>query len=171
VKERTLRQQQIYQELERSSDPVTGSELAIRLGVTRQVVVHDIALLRAQGVNIVSTPRGYIVSHPEGQKRAILAVCHPPDLTSAELYTLVDHGITVLDVQIEHPVYGELIGSLHLSSRRDVQLFMEKINAGHVSLLSSLTDGYHFHTVEYREGSRFEEAISALKSQGIKVLD
>ncbi len=172
MKERTIRLRQLAHYLESTDEPVTGTELANRFQVTRQVVVHDIALLRAQGVLVVSTPRGYTISdRKDNERQALLAVCHLPEQTADELYTFVDFGIAVLDVQIEHPVYGELTGSLQLSSRRDVDLFMEKITMQNATLLSSLTDGYHFHTVQYGNYKRLEEAIYALKEKGIQVFD
>ncbi len=172
VKERTTRLRQIIHYIENSAEPVTGTELANQFQVTRQVVVHDIALLRAQGVNLVSTPRGYMIANrKEHESQSLLAVCHRPDQTADELYTFVDFGISVLDVQVEHPVYGQITGSLQLASRRDVDLFMEKITKQKATLLSSLTDGYHLHTVQYVNDERLEEAIRALKEKEIQVFD
>lgn len=155
-----------------NDEPITGHDLAQQLGVTRQVVVHDIALQRAQGANIVSTPRGYWLPEVDVNKHLqVLSVVHPPNLTAIELYTLVDFGIRVLDVQIEHPVYGELKGSLQLASRRDVELFLAQVQASGAALLSSLTDGQHMHTVAIPGPSRLAEAIEALRSHGIQVFE
>ena len=41
---------------------------------------------------------------------------------------MVDNGCTVLDVIVEHPVYGQLTGQLHLSSRYDVGQFLQKVS-------------------------------------------
>ncbi len=170
--ERAIRLQQLQETLLHAREPMTGNEIATQFEVTRQVVVHDIALLRAQGIAVVSTPRGYLISSQvEGQKYALIAVCHQPEQTADELYVLVDFGIIILDVQIEHPVYGQLTGSLQLSSRRDVELFMAKITTHKAALLSSLTGGYHFHRVEYPNSQRLEEAIRKLKASGIEVFD
>ncbi|MCL6633699.1 MAG: transcription repressor NadR [Alicyclobacillus herbarius] len=168
--ERQDRQAQIVQILRDSRRPVTGSDLASMLGVTRQVVVHEIALLRAQGQEIVSTPRGYFLESRLGRPmRHVLAVNHPPELTRAELFTLVDYGIRVVDVLVEHPLYGELRGSLRLSSRRDVELFLRQVEESGATLLSSLTDGHHLHTVECEDESLLTEAIAELRRQGIEV--
>ncbi|MCL6636662.1 MAG: transcription repressor NadR [Alicyclobacillus sp.] len=151
---------------------MTGAQLAAICGVTRQVVVHDIALLRAAGEPVLSTPRGYWL-RPDREGRSpeqhVLSVCHPPELTETELLLLVDHGVHVVDVQVEHPIYGDLRGNLHLSSRRDVQLFMERVRSSGAALLSSLTDGFHLHTVEAPDAARMAEAVAALKAHGIQV--
>jgi uncharacterized protein len=146
--------------------------LAQLCNVTRQVVVHDIALLRAAGVSIHSTPRGYWLPEDVAQTRQyVLAVQHQPAFTQTELYILVDHGVTVLDVFVEHPVYGELRGTLHLASRRDVDLFLDSVQRAKAPLLSSLTDGFHYHTVECEDPARLQEAVAKLKEAGIHVED
>ncbi|MCL6548386.1 MAG: transcription repressor NadR [Alicyclobacillus sp.] len=170
--ERTDRQRRLLELLAASPEPVTGGELANRLDVTRQVVVHDVALLRAQGEPILSTPRGYWLQRDRHASRQyVLAVCHPPELTAAELYTLVDFGVHVLDVIVEHPLYGELRGGLRLASRRDVDMFLHQLRSAGAALLSSLTDGHHLHTVECAEPDRLAEAVAELRRQGIQVLD
>jgi transcriptional regulator of NAD metabolism len=172
VRDRRERQERLVEALRERDHPVTGGELATLLGVTRQVVVHEIALLRAQGVPIVSTPRGYFLEERDDrQERYILAVNHPPELTSTELKILVDYGVRVIDVLVEHPLYGELRGSLHLASRRDVDLFLQQLHETKASLLSSLTDGHHLHTVECADPARLNEAIAELRKHGIQVFD
>lgn len=158
-------------ELERAERPLTGTEIAERCGVTRQVVVHDVALLRAGGVEIMSTPRGYELRGPQTGRVTVLSVYHPPELTEAELLILVDHGIQVEDVVVEHPVYGELRGGLHLASRRDVELFLDQVRQSDALLLSALTEGFHLHTVRPPSEDRLVEAILALRQRGIQVLD
>ncbi len=170
--EKEARLEKLRAALISSSEPITGSELSATFGVTRQVVVHDIAILRARGLDVVSTPRGYLVhSVRETGQEYILSVCHTPDLTATELYTLVDYGIHVNDVQVEHPVYGELRGSLHISSRRDVDLFLKQLKESGASLLSALTEGQHMHNVEAPDERRFMEATAELRRHGIQVFD
>ncbi len=172
-KEREDRQAKIVNELESSDEPLSGLELAQRHHVTRQVVVHDVALLRAAGYPILSTPRGYVLERDRSSQRnvVILSVAHSPELTGVELFTFVDLGLRVMNVQVEHPLYGELTGSLHLASRRDVEYFLEKISQQKASLLSSLTDGYHMHQIEYDQDVRLQEAILTLRKKGIVVYD
>ncbi len=169
---RQERQQLILSLLRSDRDPVRGDDLAQRLQVTRQVVVHEIALMRASGIPIVSTPRGYLLGEdPRLQQETIIAVRHDPEQTVDELYTLVDHGLMVHSVIVAHPLYGHLEGSLELRSRLDVETFLSELQTGHAALLSSLTEGYHLHRVSFSERSHLERAKLALRECGVDVLD
>jgi uncharacterized protein len=147
--------------------PTRGSELARRFRVSRQCLVQDIAILRASGEQIVATPRGYRL--PDGAHhphRAILACRHAPDRTEEELQILVDHGVKILDVIVEHPLYGELRGSLMLESRADVHDFLNRARRSHAALLSSLTGGVHLHTVEASRPAMISQAKARLSARG-----
>lgn len=164
------RQQRLVAMLSEIPTPIRGDDLAKALGVTRQVIVHDIALLRASGTSVVATPRGYYLeSGPSLHARGILAVRHDVAQTADELYTLVDHGIIIVNVLIEHPLYGELSGALRIRSRLDVDQFLADVNAAKAHLLLDLTDGYHMHTVEYLDGVSLDKAIVRLRQLGIQV--
>ncbi len=170
TKEREDRQREILNLLSDSSHPLKGEDVAHSLGVTRQVVVHEIALLRASGFDIVATPRGYYLHQPApGLNRGILAVRHSPAQTATELYILVDHGIVVDNVVVEHPLYGELSGTLQIGSRIDVEQFLDQVASLQAALLSELTDGYHTHTVEFRERRHLDSGVEALRKHGISV--
>ncbi len=167
--ERKERQDLILARLRESSQAVRGEDLANRCHVTRQVIVHEIALLKAQGISIVSTPRGYFLNTPpNGMQETVISVRHVAEQTEDELYIFVDHGVAVETVIVEHPIYGTLQGALHLSSRRDVMEFIEALKRGHVALLSSLTQGYHLHGVSYRKLSHLDDAIQALMAKNIE---
>ena len=164
------RQRHLIQILSAAKAPIRGDDLAKDLGVTRQVVVHDIALLRAAGTTVVATPRGYYLEpNLVGQHQEILAVRHRVDQTADELYTLVDHGITVLNVLVEHPLYGEISAALRVGSRIDVDEFLEQVRQRRAHLLSDLTDGYHMHLVECRDRGHLQQAVTALTKRGIEV--
>lgn len=144
-----------------------GVELAKRFRVSRQCLVQDVAILRASGEQIEATPRGYHL--PAGLKRghrAILACRHAPERTEEELQILVDYGVKVLDVIVEHPVYGELRGSLMLESRADVQEFLAQVSSSRATLLSSLTGGVHLHTVEASRPELISRAKAKLCARG-----
>ena len=147
--------------------PIRGGELARRLHVSRQCLVQDIAILRAGGEQIIATPRGYRLPdsspHPH---RAVLACRHAPERTQEELQILVDHGVKILDVIVEHPFYGELRGSLMLESRADVQDFLVQVHASRAMLLSSLTGGVHLHTVEASRPEMILRAKARLRARG-----
>jgi uncharacterized protein len=151
-----------------SDGPLTGAELAAELGVSRQVIVQDVAILRAAGHDIMATPQGYVMARePEGRPhRARVAVRHPPEKTADELNTFVDHRVRVIDVIVEHPLYGDLIGALMLKSRDDVARFMKQLRVTGAPLLSSLTGGLHLHTVEFDRVDDFKRAEAALASRG-----
>ena len=55
------RREQILKILKNRKEPVAGTELAKRLQVSRQIIVQDMALIRANGVDILSTNRGYMI--------------------------------------------------------------------------------------------------------------
>jgi uncharacterized protein len=154
--------------MQRQGKPVRGGELAKRFRVSRQCLVQDVAILRAGGEHIEATPRGYhLPADAKPRHRAVLACKHAPERTQEELEILVDHGIKVLDVIVEHPVYGELRGSLMLESRADVQDFLAQLASSHATLLSSLTGGVHLHTVEASRPELIARAKARLRSRGI----
>jgi uncharacterized protein len=147
--------------------PIRGGELAKRFRVSRQCLVQDIAILRAGGEQIFATPRGYrLPKEPNHAYRAVLACRHGPERTEEELQILVDHGVKILDVIVEHPLYGELCGSLMIESRADVQDFLAQVKAVHASLLSTLTGGVHLHTVEASRLEMISRAKARLRARG-----
>lgn len=162
------RRQQILKWMRVHGDPIRGGELAKRLRVSRQCLVQDVAILRAGGEEILATPRGYQLprAKPKGY-RAVLACQHKPEQTEEELQTLVDHGVRVLDVIVEHPIYGELRGALMLESRADVQDFLEQVRSSQAALLSALTGGVHLHTVEASRRDAISRAKTELRKRGI----
>lgn len=142
----TERREQLKKILTESSVPVSGSALAKILSVSRQVIVTDIALLRAEGEDILSTSQGYVLSREQMCKR-IFKVHHAREDCEAELNIFVDCGAIVKDVFVSHRAYGVLRGELDIRSRLDVQEFLESIRSGKSTLLSSTTEGYHYHTI------------------------
>lgn len=157
--------------LEANGQPIPGDALAERFGVSRQAIVHDVALLRAEGAPIVATVRGYLLTPAAGRPghRAVVAVRHRPEEADAELTALVDQGVRVVDVVVEHPVYGELRGELHLASRSDVEAWAEATRRAGAHLLSELTEGVHLHTLEADDPARLERAKSALGRLGYRL--
>jgi len=141
------RRDKIIENIKESETPVSGSELAKRFDVSRQVVVQDIALLRASGYDILSTTKGYVVNQSPTFNR-VIHVRHKDDQIQEELNAIVDLGGRVLDVFVEHPVYGRLNAELDIHSRRDVDNFMKQLKLGHATPLNRLTSGEHWHTIE-----------------------
>ena len=141
---RDERQKEILQILRESADPVSGAALARRLGVSRQIIVQDIAAIRGGGAEVISTTRGYTAK--PGASR-VFKVSHSDSEVEEELTMIVDEGAVVEDVFIFHKVYGVMRGELHLRSRRDIEAYLAKIASGSSSLLMNVTSGYHYHTV------------------------
>lgn len=167
------RRDRILALLEEADGPLTGSALSSLFGVTRQVIVSDVAVLRARGAEIIATPQGYLL-HKAGSSavyRGTVAVRHGPDSGSLadELNLIVDLGGTVVDVSVEHPLYGEITANLQLSSRQDVQRFIEKMEELQGEPLLVLTGGYHLHTIEAPNQEVMEAICGALRAFGYLV--
>ena len=162
------RRRKLMDRLRARKGPIAGSELARQLRVSRQCLVQDVAILRARGEEILSTPRGYRL--PDAQPaahRAIIACRHGAERTQEELNILVDHGVKVIDVVVEHPLYGELRGSLMIESRTDVTDFLRRWRRAGATLLSSLTGGVHLHTIEASRPEMITRAKAQLQARGI----
>lgn len=160
------RRSAIYEQLTRADAPISATALAQRFSVTRQVVVGDIALLRAEGHHITATPRGYMIPSETGLLRTI-ACHHSGGDTQKELFAMVDCGCTVLDVIVEHPVYGQLTAPLALSSRYDVEQFVQRMADSHAQPISALTDGVHLHTLSCPSEDAFAHLKATLQSMGM----
>lgn len=130
-------------------EPISGTELAKQLGVSRQVIVQDIALLRAVNKNILSTTKGYLLYYQDKQKvNRCFMVKHATNEIEDELCTIVDLGGKILDVIVMHDIYGEIRTDLIIGSRKDVYDFVKKVEERKMVPLKDLTDGAHLHTVE-----------------------
>ncbi|HBH6799298.1 TPA: transcription repressor NadR, partial [Enterococcus faecium] len=147
------RRKQIMQTLANTEKPVSASKFAKTFGVSRQIIVGDIALLRAAGKSIVATARGYILETEETNTGHIskIAVQHGKDQTEEELRLIVENGGEIIDVIVEHPLYGELAGTLHIKTPQDIDSFMRRYQKSNATLLSELTGGIHLHTIRYPE--------------------
>lgn len=141
------RRQAIARRLRESAGPLSAAALARELNVSRQIIVGDVALLRAGGLDITATPRGYLLPSPPSGVTCTFACRHRADQMEEELNAMVDQGCTVLDVIVEHPIYGQLTGPLRLSSRYDVAQFVDRCRQEAAAPLSQLTEGVHLHTV------------------------
>ena len=163
------RRKAIADVLRASDAPISASALAEKFSVSRQIVVGDIALLRSSGEEILATPRGYVTPK---EARGILrrvAVKHTPQEMEAELNTIVDNGCTVIDVTVEHPVYGQLTGPLQITSRYEVGQFIERCR--NAEPLSRLTDGIHLHTLLCPDEAAFQRVREALRQEDILLED
>lgn len=164
------RRREILKRLAGAEKPVSAAKLAEQFSVSRQIIVGDVALLRASGHAIEATPRGYILRKPSdtsvsGIIRRI-ASKHTAAEMQDELYAIVDQGCTVIDVIVEHPIYGQLTGALQLRSRYDVDQFTARCAASDALPLSFLTEGIHLHTLQCPDVAAFERVKTDLREKG-----
>ena len=160
------RREEIRALLANAGGPISASTLAARFSVSRQVVVGDIALLRAAGLEISATPRGYVMQRRTGGLLRKVACLHSLEDTGRELYAMVDNGCAVLDVVVEHPIYGQLTGPLQLHSRYEVDRFLDKLSAA-APPLSALTGGIHLHTLSCPDEAAYRRVLETLEKEGI----
>lgn len=158
------RRDYILERLKAAAQPVSATALAGELGVSRQIIVGDVALLRAGGAEITATPRGYMARRPAGLVRQA-AVQHRPEEMERELNAIVDAGGEVVDVIVEHPVYGQLTGLLGVRSRYDVAEFVRRVEEHGARPLSALTGGIHLHTVRCPDEKTFRRVRESLEAE------
>lgn len=163
------RREIMLRELRETENPLTGGQLAEKYGVSRQVIVQDMAVLRAAGHDILATAQGYMIPRGSRSGEAVAFVCRHSgrDAMREELYIMVDAGACVMDVIVEHPVYGEIRGELMLDSRRKVDLFLEKLDAHAAEPLAVTTAGVHVHTLRVENAAMADAVAEALRARGI----
>ena len=165
--EREEREKRIIEILESSETLVSGTYLAELFDVSRQVIVQDIAILKARNIDIISTNRGYRLLS-KGIKK-IIKVKHDDSQIRNELNAIVDLGASIEDVFVVHKTYGEIRVKLDIKSRRDVDLLVENINSKLSKPLKNLTNNYHYHTIIVENENIFKEVQDKLKSLGILI--
>ncbi|MBE6701029.1 MAG: transcription repressor NadR [Ruminococcaceae bacterium] len=148
--------------------PISGSELSKRLGASRQIIVQDIAILKAEGVDILSTHNGYIIKGSPLHER-VIKLRHTSADTCDELNLIVDLGGTVVNVFVWHKVYGRIEAQMNIFSRRGVEQFMDGIKSGKSVELMNLTSGYHYHTIRADSEEILDKIEKALDEKGFIV--
>ncbi len=163
------RRTKIIEILEESSSPLSGTELSRQMGVSRQVIVQDIALLRATNKNILSTNKGYVLFQPQRERekcKRTLCVRHTTEQVLEEFYTIVDLGGKILDVVVEHDLYGQIAVDLIIANRQDAEEFFRKMQESRVKPLKELTQDIHYHTIVARDKKTMERIEEALLQKG-----
>lgn len=158
------RRKKIISMMRESSEPISGGKLGRETGVSRQVVVQDIALLRTEGYPIMATARGYVLDEPKKTER-LFKMFHADERTEEELQTVVDLGGCVVDVMVNHRVYGKMSAPLNIRNRRDVQVFMNQLKTGKSAPLKNITSGYHFHRISADSEEILDEIEAVLKEK------
>lgn len=145
---------------------IKGTELASCFEVTRQIIVKDIAILRAEGKNIIATPDGYILNKDINKIKSIIAVNHESNKTIEELEIVVKYGGIIEDVIVEHPLYGEIKGILMIKNLNDLNKFKNALKEINAKPLSILTNGVHLHTISADSIENMELIKEELKENG-----
>lgn len=141
------RREKIIEIIKNSKQPIPAKTLALKFGVSRQIIVQDITVLRASFDGIIATNRGYMLEREQGVFREF-KVKHGYERTKEELTIIVDNGGIVKNVSISHTVYNRVTAEMNIRSRLDVTRFMKKLENSQSSLLGNATNGYHYHLVE-----------------------
>ena len=162
------RRDQIIKRIQESQVPVSGTQLAKEYEVSRQVIVQDIALIRAAGYEIISTNRGYILNASQSVSR-IFKVHHTDEEVEDELCTIVDLGGKVVNVMVNHRVYGHMEAEINITSRRKVMEFVEDIRQGKSSPLKNITSNYHYHLIEADSEETLDLIEAALRQKNFLV--
>lgn len=165
------RRDNILKLLLESNEPLKGSVIAQKYSVTRQVIVKDIAILRAKGKNIIATPDGYIINKNEHKVKVIIAVTHTEEEMFDEMSIVIKYGGIIEDVIVEHPLYGEITGMLMIKNYNELNKFIERCQEQKVRLLSALTNGVHLHTIAAENEDDINLILSELKKCNYIVSD
>lgn len=156
------RRKEIANYLMAEGKAISGGALSDKFGVSRQIIVQDISVLKATGYDILSTHSGYVIQGSPFVER-VFKLYHTTNQTEDELNTIVDLGGMVVDVFVWHKVYGKLVVPLNIFSRLHVKQFIEGVRSGKSSELMNITGGYHYHTVRAETKEVLDQIEKALK--------
>ena len=160
------RREQILKILSSSDKPISGTKLAELFEVSRQVIVQDMALIRANGTEILSTNRGYVIELNAKQVSRVFKVMHTDEQVEEELNLFVDHGARVEDVFVFHKVYGVIKATMNIRSRRDAKQYLKDITSGKSTNLKNLTSNYHYHTIVAEDEQTLDLLQEELRKMG-----
>ena len=147
-----------------SNDAISGGKLSEEFGVSRQIIVQDITVLKGSGYDILSTHNGYIIQKSPLKER-VFKVHHTTQQTEDELNTIVNLGGTVVDVFVWHKVYGKMVAPLNIFSPMHVKQFIEGVRSGKSTELMNITGGYHYHTVRAESEEILDKIAIALEKR------
>lgn len=147
------------------NDAISGSVLSEKFGVSRQIIVQDISVLKGTGYEILSTHNGYMIQKSPLKER-VFKLYHTSEQTEDELNLIVDLGGTVVDVFVWHKVYGKVEAKLNIFSRLHVKQFLEGVRIGKSTELMNITGGYHYHTVRGASEEVLNRIENGLEARG-----
>ncbi len=159
----------IINHIKNSTTPVPGKTLAELCGVSRQVIVQDMALIRTSGCDVISTNRGYIINGTSSIANRIFKVHHTDEQLADELNAIVDLGGNVVNVMVHHKAYGHMEAPLGINSRKKVKDFVATIESGKSSPLKNITSNYHYHYIEAENEETLDLIEQALRENGFLI--
>lgn len=155
------RREKIIAQLNNALEPISASQLAHKYEVSRQIIVGDIALLRANDHDIIATNRGYLLAEHINQSSrhyiGKIKSCHDTSQTMDELRTIILNGGEIIDISIEHPVYGILTAPLKIATYTDLEAYINDMKEHNGQFLNTLTNGVHSHTISCESEAQFEK--------------
>ena len=164
------RREKIRQMLLEATQPLSGTALSNALHVSRQVIVQDIALMRAEQTAILSTNKGYLLG-PDAvraqQPKRVFFVRHTTEQVMEEFMSVIDLGGRILDVAVEHDLYGTIRVDLLIENAQDAADFTERLQGCRDNPLKVLTDDCHFHTVSAPSEKLLDLIEEELRRRGI----
>ncbi len=162
------RREEILNLIKNSQNPLSGSVLSEKVGVSRQVIVKDISILKTDGFDILSTNKGYVL-HEEEKAERIFKIVHTDDEVGDELSSIVDLGGSVENVFVWHRIYGKIEAKLNIATRSDVSEYLESLRTGRSVPLKNITSGYHYHTVKAKTEDTLDLIEKELDKKGYLV--
>ncbi|TDT71393.1 hypothetical protein EV215_0766 [Hypnocyclicus thermotrophus] len=163
-----IRRKEIIRLLTESKTAIKGSEFATRFGVSRQVIVQDMAILRAKGIELIASPKGYMLKKDNNKLIKKLITKHITiEEMKKELEIILKYNAIIIDVIVEHEIYGEITGNLHISNNEELNNFIKKISNKNVEPLSKLTNGIHLHTIEIDSIENFNKILDELRENNL----
>lgn len=144
------RRARILSKLQESDTPLSGTALAKLFHVSRQIIVQDIALMRAESNGILSTNKGYLLRSNKIETalpKRVFYVKHVTEAVIDEFMTILDLGGKILDVAVEHELYGQINVDLLIETKADAIDFHNKMMRCANQPLKVLTSDWHYHTV------------------------
>jgi len=168
------RRAEIFKQLKNTGDPISGTKLAEQYDISRQIIVRDISILKADGHPIVSTSRGYM--HRPAQRtgkpfKRTIACQHNFEQMAEELQIILDNGAMIDNVSIDHPVYGEMTGELMIATNEDLTMFLTHMHKEKSRMLANLTDNIHLHRISADTKKILDNAVRDLIEHGYIIQD
>lgn len=159
------RRSEILSLIANSQHPVTANFLSGKYSVSRQVIVQDVAILRAQGYGVISTNRGYVLGGEINAER-VFKCRHTLQELIPESEIIISRGGCIQDIFVNHRVYGKISARLELSTMRHAEELYRSLVSGASRPLMSVTDGYHYHTVSAPDEGVLDDIEKALRAAG-----